>query len=403
LPEDSYNSTGSHPGGALREQVYETSDPRSHYVELDALRGIAIFGVVMTHLSQGWAWITRNPVEIPFLGANLLDLFVMGYLGVPLFFLLSGYLLTWTEGKRAQQGPYNVLSYAKRRALRLVPAYYVAVAVVIVLWPTNPSLVDIAAVLSFLHGFKLSFPVGLDPAFWSLTPEVVFYVLLPFLVLKFNKVRQLLAILGALLAVSLVTRMLIAEGVFGLLPGWVGEALGGNRMYFFPTTLLYIFIVGVLLRKMIEGGVGHRAAHFRLPVALLTVIPVAVLVALPYLIESQGKLLSSPAAMIAEGMVVLLFASVLLGSPVLKPVLGWRPLAFFGKISYSTFVLHNTVIYLSTRYVLFDFRPWFAEQGQPVQWVTFVVYTVCVLAVVTALAYLSYRYIESPFLQRKPK
>lgn len=61
-------------------------------------------------------------------------------------------------------------------------------------------------------------------------------------------------------------------------------------------------------------------------------------------------------AMVAEALVILLFVAVLLGSPMLKPVMTWRPLAFFGKISYSVFLLHTTVLFLIFWYVLVDLR-----------------------------------------------
>lgn len=383
-----------------REELQKTADPRAHYTELDALRGVAILGVVMVHLSRFWFAGTRQEIRVPLLDVDLLDLLLMGYLGVPLFFLLSGYLLTWTEEDRARRGSYSFSSYAKRRVLRLVPAFYVATAVVVLLWPTDPALLDVALLATFLHGFKPSFPVGLDPAVWSLTPEVVFYVLLPLLVLKIRATWQRLAVLAGLLVLSLGTRLLMAFGAFAALPA-VGESLDGNRMYFYPTTLLYLFIVGVLLKGVVERrGPGGEAAGALL--SLLAVLPVLVLVVFPYLVV-DGQLLVGPEAMLAEAMVVALFAAALFRSPVLEPILGWRPLAFLGQISYSMFLLHNTVIYLSTRYLLFELRPWLAKQGEPVVWAVFVVYVLAVLAVATVLSYLGYRYVESPFLRRKPK
>lgn len=387
---------------ALADNVRTTPDPRDHYVELDALRGIAIIGVVMTHVAGFWFRGTRQPIELPFPNVNLLDLFNLGYLGVSLFFLLSGYLLTWTEEKRARRGSYDILSYAKRRALRLVPAYYAAIVLVVLLWPTNPSAGDTALLFTFLHGFKPSFPVGLDPVVWSLTPEVVFYLMLPFLVLRFRALRQRLAIFGGLFAVSVATRVVMANKGFDFLP-FFGDALAGNRMYFYPTTLLYLFIVGMLLRMMVERvGAERLSDGLGVPAALMTVVPVVLLAVLPYTLATRG-ILRTPLAVIAELLVILIFASALLGSPALKPVLNWRPLAFVGEISYSLFLLHSTVIFFVTRYVLMDARPWLAQQGEPVVWAVFAGYAAFVLAVSLALSYLSYRYIESPFLRHKPK
>lgn len=342
-------------------------------------------------------------MNVPFLDVSLLDLFLMGYLGVPLFFLLSGYLLTWTEDRRVRRGSYSLSSYVKRRALRLVPAYYAAVVLVVLLWPTSPPIGDVAAVFTFLHGFMPAFPEGLDPAIWSLTPEVVFYAVLPLLVLKLRSVPQRLLIFAGLLAISVATRLLMAEGFFETLP-LVGEALAGNRMYFYPTTLLYMFLAGVLLRMMVERlGEGRlRSGGYSYACSLGTVVAVAAVALLPYVVITDG-LPRSPLALIAEAMVILFFASALLGSPVLKPLLRWKPLIFVGRISYSLFLLHMTVIFLSARYLLFNLRPWFPEQSDAVIWAAFGGYTVAALAIAILLASASYRYIESPFLRRKPK
>lgn len=395
-------TSGLPDGASGEEEVYKTPDPRAHYAELDALRGIAIIGVVLTHLGIFWFAGARQPLVIPYLRIDLLNYTNLGYLGVPLFFLLSGYLLSWTEGKRVERGSYDLLSYAKRRAFRLVPVYYVAIVLVVVVWPTTPSFGDVALLFTFLHGFKPAWPLGLDPAVWSLTPEVVFYILLPFLVLKFRSLAWRLAILAVLMIVSVATRLLMAGGFFDSLPVF-GDALAGSRMYFYPTTLLYLFLVGVVLRMMvgrIEEGNGSGRLR-RIAALVATVVPVVVLAVIPLLVGR--RLLTSPLEIVAEAMVILFFVAALLGSPLLKPVLRLRPLMFIGKISYSLFVLHMTVIYLTVRYVLFQARPWLATQDPATVWASFSAYAIFVVVAALILAYLSYRYIESPFLRRKPK
>lgn len=211
-------------------QTHSTPDPRDHYAELDALRGIAIFAVFMTHLSGYWIRATGLRLDVPWVDMNFLQVFRYGYLGVPLFFLLSGYLLTWTEEKRRRRGSYSLLSYARRRAFRLIPAYYVAIVLIILLRPTDPSAGSVALHLSFLHGFSPSYPRGLDPVFWSLTPEVVFYLSLPLLVLVFRSLRQRLMILAGLVLLSLAGKLYMASG-----SAFLGEDFDGTRLYFFPT------------------------------------------------------------------------------------------------------------------------------------------------------------------------
>jgi peptidoglycan/LPS O-acetylase OafA/YrhL len=133
------------PQSAQPEKTYKTSDPRPHHTELDGFRGIAILMTVITHTLGGWFTATSS-LYLPLLGVNVVDLLLFGYLAVPMFFLLSGYLLTWTEEGRRRRGSYSILNYAKRRALRIVPAYYLAITVVILVTgligvdPPHPSM-----------------------------------------------------------------------------------------------------------------------------------------------------------------------------------------------------------------------------------------------------------------------
>jgi len=148
------------PQGAQAQETYKTSDPRPHYAELDALRGVAILGVVMVHAVNRWETVVQKPLNVPLLNINLLELSVAGSIGLPLFFLLSGYLLAWTESARASKGNYSVRSYALRRVLRIVPAYYFALAIIFLLLPTDPSLTSTLIYLAFLQGL-LDGEVGL--------------------------------------------------------------------------------------------------------------------------------------------------------------------------------------------------------------------------------------------------
>ena len=412
------------PQSAQPEGTYKTSDPRPHFAELDGVRGIGITLVVIAHVAIYWFLITRISLPLPLLRVDALELIRMSYVAIPGFFVLSGYLLTWTEEERKRRGNYSALNYAKRRALRLIPVYYVAIALFFgisyLVLPTHPSFASVALHLTFLQGFKPSYPPGFDSAWWSLTPEITFYAALPLLVLKLRKFWQRAVILGVLVIVSLIIRLSMAE-VFGFLPSLdvSSEVFGGNRMYFYPTTLLYLFIVGMLLRMMVE----RRAEADRRPgkrqlllASALTVVPSALLAVFPYLFMTQRELLGSPVSFFCEGMAILLFISVLLGSPVIKPILSSRPLVFLGEISYSLFLLHSSVIFGVIGGILFAVRPWFAnqggifaipswltDQGEPMIWAVFLTFAFLVFVISVPIAYLSYRYIESPFMRIKPK
>lgn len=381
----------------VRPEKIKTSDPRDHYMELDALRGIAILGVVLFHLTSYWMVYVRVPLPLPLLREDALKLFHSTGWGVSLFFLLSGYLLTWTEEKRARSGAYSVRSYALRRMLRLVPAYYFAILVAIVVWPERASVMGVLLQMSFLQALNPYTGMALDPVWWSLTAEVVFYVLLPFLVVKLPRFSQRLTLFGALFVISLSTRMIIwhVAGQPLIQPDESGLL---RYLYFLPTTWLWLFLAGVLLRMVVERLGARPMSRLRpLLASVLFLVSAFFLVTLPYLLGERAM------KMPLDLMMVAFFASAVLGAPLLRGVLSWRPLVFVGVISYSLFLLHHAVIEVIFRPFLDDVRDWIVGRGDLAAWVAFSAYSFGVLAAAIAVSYLSYRCIESPFLRHKPK
>ena len=394
---------------AAEPKTMHTSDTRDHLVGLDALRGIAIWAVVMHHLLSRWRG-SVGPVEVPFLGWDAVE--ALHFMpGVPLFYLLSGYLLTWTEGKRAERGNYSLRSYAMRRVLRLVPAYYVAIVVVLLVWPKPTSFWDLVSHLTFTHGFTPAYARTMSPAFWSLTPEVVFYAMVPLLVLKLTRLWQRLALFVVLFLVALPTRLLVLENA-GLRDENTYGVFNPFQFYAsFPTTLLYLFVAGVLMRVMVEKlNERERPPRWQPYVAFALFVPSALwIVTTPGLgflrLESLGQTFVWIQSLLIQDVTLFaFFAAALLGAPILRTLLGWKPLAFLGLISYSMFVFHQTVLLLVNSYILRTdaVQDWVA-QGELNLWIGFVGFIVGIFAISGVISYLGYRYIESPFLRIKPK
>ena len=380
----------------------QTADRRTHYVEMDALRGIAILGVLASHTAAAWKNDAsafegpppQLPLTVPFLGVDAMYLFLYGGLGVFLFFLLSGYLLAWSEDERMRRGTYNVRSYALRRALRILPAYYVAIPIIVALSPTNPSVKDVLLNLSFLWVILYPFQTNpVDGAFWSLTSEVVFYLLLPFVVVKMQRPWQRLTLLGLLVVLSSAVGYYIAQS------GFSGQELeSGTINLVYLSQLpghLFFFMVGMLLRMMVER-LGDEKAKSRwrpLVASVLFLTSVSFFVTHPYLeTPNIGEII----------MVIAFFASAVLGAPFLRGVLRWKPLAFVGVISYSMFLLNDMIVIIATD-IMQHARSWAASEGTSLAvWAGFSAYALGVLIAVFIVSGLSYRYVESPFLRRKP-
>jgi peptidoglycan/LPS O-acetylase OafA/YrhL len=207
---------------------------------------------------------------------------------------------------------------------------------------------------------------------------------------------------GALALVSLATRVYLAQVSTGELPV---TAPGFNfwYLYFLPTTHLYLFLAGVLLRKMVERLSDWRS-RLKAPLATaLLLISGAFLMMFPYLGKRQSEVLQSPLAMLVDLMVIAFFTAALLGSPLLSRLLGFRLLRFVGMISYSLFLLNETVLLLAAWFLFPDVGLWLVGRDELVVWAAFFAYMLGILVYSITISYLSFRYIESPFLRYKPK
>jgi peptidoglycan/LPS O-acetylase OafA/YrhL len=288
-----------------------------------------------------------------------------------------------------------VRSYALRRALRLVPAYYVALAISFLAHPKNlPTLTDTLTHLTFLHSFVPLPNTVYSPVFWSLTPEVVFYALLPLLILKIRGPYQRLALFGALVAVALALQVYM-YAIVNPEKHLIDYLMG------FPLTHLWLFIAGMLLRMLVERLDERSPGDYWPTVASLLFLGSSAMFALfPY----TSFLKDLPASyMIGDCIVIVFFASALFGSPIFSRILAWRPLGFVGKISYSLFLLHYTVLMLIRRHVFPLVDEQLAQLDGAAAFIAYAGYVGGTLIVAGTLSYLSYRYIESPFLRIKPK
>ena len=391
------------PQSSQPETVQKTADPRPHSVELDALRGIGALGIVITHALGPWYNRIQQPLIVPLLNIDLLDLFLssLAHFSVGILFLISGYLLVGTEGRRASRGNYSLRAYALRRILRIVPAYYAAIVVVFLLWPTEPTLTDTLLHMAFLQTFSPNFHASAyDPAWWYLTSEVVFYAMLPLLVLKIRGLYPRLALFGALVAMSL------AIEVYAYVGAEIFSETSTSYLVQFPPRYLWPFMAGVLLRMLVDRLNQRSPGAFRPILAFSLFVGSLVLLVLASYVEFV-RVANDLHIMVTIWLAIPFFAAGVLGSPVLSRILSWRLLGFVGMISYSLYLLHETILMLVRIYLWRSpAKPLFLQLAQldgAAVWLAFAGYLGAILVVCGALAYLSYRYIESPFLRIRPK
>lgn len=164
---------------------------RLDYVQ--GLRGLAVASVVLYHATT-WAGVTGEAAQRSVLGA----------MGVDLFFVISGFCMTWPLLRGGDVGKLDAWPFLVRRWLRIAPPYLLAVAGVLLVsaamfwlggpgWWSEPMQStfgssaanlwgNILTHVTFTHGFFQVYVTSIDGAFWSLATEWQFYVLLPLLV-----------------------------------------------------------------------------------------------------------------------------------------------------------------------------------------------------------------------------
>ncbi len=178
---------------------------------LTGLRGFAALWVLLYH-----AWVFSEPRRIAFelagMDFDLTPFFSLGWAGVQIFFVLSGFLLSLPFARwRAGMGPQpGIGAYFLRRAMRVYPAFYLQLAVLLGLgwWVQRQLLIAVEDIPRYLAMLFVPPPFGvgsspLNGVWWTLPIELSFYLALPVLsiLLAWNG-RWLLLALSLLVMVS---------------------------------------------------------------------------------------------------------------------------------------------------------------------------------------------------------
>ena len=146
---------------------------------------------------------------MPVFGWDAATFMINGWIGVDLFFVLSGFLISFHIMRLGERisGPWPWKSYLAKRVLRIVPAYYAALFLVVLgafpLFQFSQDYIGlrVAYHLLFLQDYL---PANFIVAFWSLGVEEKFYIIAPFIVLGLVKVARLRWRIASLLAILMV-------------------------------------------------------------------------------------------------------------------------------------------------------------------------------------------------------
>ena len=290
---------------------------------LDYLRGIAVTTVVLYH---GFYWSAPgylpNEIARAFVKAT-----VFGWLGVNLFFVLSGFLITGIL-MDTKHKPEYFKSFYTRRVLRILPAYLLMNAV---LYFTHFSTwVNVVVSLLYLANMNGVLPVnaGYGP-FWSLSVEEQFYIFWPWIVRKLST-RGLTYFSIAVCLLEPLLRWMSFHGKPTL--GDVHEA---------TWLIADNLAIGSLLAIFARSESGNRRNASRLAIALSVAAAAMLGALLPFGILHRTTALGAAFQIVPWN---LFFAAVLLWSLLyghrIEAVLILRPFRTLGDISYGLYLVH---------------------------------------------------------------
>ncbi len=311
--------------------------PRRRLLALDGLRGLAAVAIVVHH-----AWMfdhgDSHVATMSLMDRGLDEL----RLGVTLFFVLSGYLVFGPFVAAALDGrdQPSRRRYALKRAARILPAYWLALAGAFALTaathhPMGVSGAQLPLFLVFAQNQVAATNGHVDPPMWSLCVEVMFYAALPLLALAVARLgtdrRRQLALIAAVFAAGVLA--CVVTDLAGS-PRTVTDSL---------LTCVPLFAAGMGVAVLTHG----RTLSARAAVALIAAG--VVLVVAGATVESAAALEAGPLRLaVSDTPAAIGFALIvaaLVAAPLRARALTLRPVLFAGAISYGLYLWHFPVIY----------------------------------------------------------
>ena len=313
-----------------------TPRPHKHMPSLDGLRGVAILLVLVYH------FVSSMDAEFV-VNQRIARWTQLGWSGVDLFFVLSGFLITGIlYDAKGTSGFFK--NFYSRRALRIFPLYYAALAIVVLMTPllirldlagtANPAWISIYAtnIVISLKGFGA---FGILDHFWSLAVEEHFYLVWPAVVFCLNR-KGLMVAAACACVIAPLLRFAMADGGMELPAG----------AYILTPMRMDSLAAGAYIALFVRGPNGMKGLVK--PAAMLGVAALVSFLALVLIRQTKNP---SDAMLGTLGLSLLwiFFGSVLiltLNWQPLKALMSLPVLRWLGKYSYGMYVWHPIIFML---------------------------------------------------------
>lgn len=316
---------------------HRTIAGRPRIESLTGLRWFAALAVFLSHNVP--AGRTAEPV---------VTFFSSGYMGVTLFFVLSGFVLTVTYGDAMAQPRFgSVWNYAVARFARVIPLYWLVLAIVVIVWnsfgpaPTTLGLWwHISALQAWTGDEKLAFAYN-SPG-WSVGVELFLYAMFPLLLIitrylttTRRAVSLALCVVAAMVALVVLFHLTGHDSLSSADP-----ASAHRWLYRSPLTRIGDFLLGICGAVIYARERDNDRLIKSAPVAAAAVsVLILVLMAIPPLLNSAP---SYDLAYAVPGAVLILALALAPGQGIAR-VLGSRVFVSLGELSYAFYLIHVPV------------------------------------------------------------
>ncbi|MEL6226425.1 MAG: acyltransferase, partial [Pseudomonadota bacterium] len=304
--------------------------------QLDVLRGLALFGVIVVHTSQSFqsfSWRIDN-----------LDVYYLGRYGVQLFFVVSGFvmMMMYESYEKTWSQPHQ--AFYIKRVMRIVPLFVFAAIAYLPITMNggfayfHPDGVDLAKVLrvvTFTGGVDPHLLNAVVPGGWSIVNEIYFYLVFPLLVILIR--RNMALLIGVVIALLNYVLLANADTLFaGREPYLIADFLYRNFI-----TQAIVFMAGIGAFYFVHGTRRWMFAWCAAPVLAAGV--------LLEFVDPRAQLLKTTLLAIAFFAVVIATFELAKAWPKLMEARASKLVARFGTITYSGYIIHFGVIYLAKK------------------------------------------------------
>ncbi len=305
-----------------------------------------------------------------------------GERGVQLFFVVSAFTLFLSYHHRLDQGTAATRSFFLRRFFRIAPLYYIAILYYLWqdgigprYWLGDEPFVTPWNILSnflFIHGIHPSWITSVVPGGWSITAEMMFYLLIPSLIARIRNLNQAVHFTLGSLVLLQILKVLAYQ--FPLIENMT---LWRDYLNLYLPSQLPVFGCGIIAFYMV---IKNEMALSNFNLMALATLFIASLIwekAIP------------PNVTFGFGFLVLL---VVLSKYSFKPIVNF-PMRFLGTISYSIYLVHFAVLYWLNRW---DVLNLIDPTTEHLAIANFICRLMVVLIITIPISYVTFQLVEQP-------